>query len=721
MRTRSPVVCRILVVAAIAPPLGCGAPATQPPEEDVLAAVPCHPWAPSEADWSSLPTSRPASLGSFAASPRHGYMYSVASWLEGGTLKRQIVRSGDLGESWCVLPTPEPVTEVSPSRAAETTLYALALTEQATAMRLLRSTDGGASWSTPRDLPSGPGRREPPARQLETSASDPATIWLSLDPSAGGTPYVSRDGGETWNGVQLPPALTPYWDEQSPDVLRTVQEVLVDPRRVDRMLSWGTIYSVSAGSEQLRWFASDDARTSWQEVEAPPLPANTLPAEVVVDADGMVYVSGDESLIRSSNWGTTWTRAAPMPDPAAHLTSLDSREAGRLYAWNLSPGGGPENERTVWATANGGQSWTPLPVPLDPGVDPLLELSGAEIVGFSVLGISASTDGGASWTSGAIVPVPAFVQSPVDLGLWATGFVWIPTRGTMSPALKSLDGGLSWAIAGELPGPILLDRADARVLFSGNARSEDGGRTWAPFAASAGSIVAEATCPAPRSCLQRLVQTGEALERACAITKSTDRGQTWNLPQSVPADLCYGTPLLAVSPDDDGHLLAGCLPDWQPQASAVCETRDGGRTWTPHPIGGVPLRTVESIVFLPDGTALAATSTVASTPGAAPAVTSRSPDGGTTWTEVLQEGGRLVDSVARPRTVFLIGQRPIEAGSGNTSEVILRSDDSGATWSPLFPSDATASAHRDLRVWNIGDAPQGGFVASTNLGLVHFQ
>src|SRR6185503_20190263 len=99
--------------------LACGSCGSSAPSADVLAAVPCTSWRPSDADWSSLPASRPAVIGALGASPSGRYLYTVGTWFDAGTLRHQILRSRDLGETWCGLATPDDVAEVAPSPASE--------------------------------------------------------------------------------------------------------------------------------------------------------------------------------------------------------------------------------------------------------------------------------------------------------------------------------------------------------------------------------------------------------------------------------------------------------------------------------------------------------------------------------------------------------------------------------------------------------------------------
>src|SRR4051812_31027804 len=158
--------------------MGCGGGDAAPdPSDVVLGAVPCEAWRPSDADWSSLPTSRPAILGIPSASPSGNYLYSVGTWFDAGKARRQILRSHDLGDTWCVLPTPDEVALIAPSRASGTVLYALTCPPAASAPYLLRTTDGGATWTTAATgLPDGFADCRGTSSLLQTSSMDPDAV-----------------------------------------------------------------------------------------------------------------------------------------------------------------------------------------------------------------------------------------------------------------------------------------------------------------------------------------------------------------------------------------------------------------------------------------------------------------------------------------------------------------------------------------------------------------
>jgi photosystem II stability/assembly factor-like uncharacterized protein len=672
---------------------GCGSrDAARAPSWVALATVNCEPWRPSDADWSSLPTSRPANIGTLSASRSGRYLYSVGSWLDAGIATRQILRSPDLGETWCVLPAPGRVAEIVPSPASESVLYALTCADSAAAPRLVKTTDGGATWSAPGTALPGQNLVDCSGGSslLQVSFTDPATLWLNrFDRQA---LYLSRDGGESWASVAYPPALSPPSDPQTPDILRSVDGLVIDPTAAARVLAWGKITSNLLPNiiGPAQWFSTRDAGQTWREL-APP-PATDTPwyrISVLVDAASSLYLSTASVLLRSTDWGETWTKAGAVPKPFAHLATLGSRRSGQLFAFT-----DPTSDAPVWRTLDGGSTWSPLAVPILPAIDPVLALDGADvIVGRSSFGISTTTNGGKIWTPGPIVPSFGYLaQSPVDWRrIWAYG-------------LRSTDGGLTWTTIGKADGRLLMDGANPDVAFSGvydgsagPERTEDGGQTWTAFSLPAGLIAAAATCRPPNSCLYVLLHEGGqgTPDYKCRLARSDDRGRTWTSDTPVPLDLCYFE-ALATSPEGPEHLAASCNV-------GVCTTGDRGQSWTSHVIGGDPQNPVGSIVLLHNGVVLA-------TPSGGVV---RSADGGATWTTVLAEGGQLVASNARPETVFLVTIR------SNAATAIFRSDDSGATWNLASPAALT---DRAFDIGSIADKPGGGFVASTTLyGLVQFK
>ena len=307
------------------------------------------------------------------------------------------------------------------------------------------------------------------------------------------------------------------------------------------------------------------------------------------------------------------------------------------------------------------------------------------------------------------------VQSPIDASWFLAGVLDPRTHQGSPTLLRSDDGGATFTAHGRSTcGSLVMDAADANTAYclgDESQRTEDGGRSWTAFSVPAsGWFVTAATCPGTIPCLYVLLED-QAPQTGCTLARTDDRGRTWQQTK-VAAEICYGA-RIAVAPDATNHLVAACFDDIQP---ALCDTRDGGQTWGVHAVGTDPDRGWESILFTRDGIALAATNRSGPLEDALPGAVLRSSDGGTTWATVAQAGGNLVASVAHPRTVFLIA--PVE--NGQTQAGIMRSDDGGASWTWASPR-GSAFGVPALDISAVVDAPDGGFLAETAYGLVHFQ
>lgn len=72
---------------------GGGVDVGPPPD---LSEVPCEPYRPSASAWSSLPLSRPATIGQLSIPASGDYLYTAGTWLDAGRLSR----SDDSGATW---------------------------------------------------------------------------------------------------------------------------------------------------------------------------------------------------------------------------------------------------------------------------------------------------------------------------------------------------------------------------------------------------------------------------------------------------------------------------------------------------------------------------------------------------------------------------------------------------------------------------------------------
>jgi photosystem II stability/assembly factor-like uncharacterized protein len=595
-------------------------------------------------------------------SPGGQYLYAVGAWIDAGAPRRQIVRSADLGATWCVLATPEDVSMVIPAPVDPLIIYAVTAADASGKLGtgLLRSTDGGATWEDrPGGFPYNPTLAFPPVSVHVVG--DGQTIWIPGTADI----YLSRDGGGSWTEVPFP-------------VRGQVSApIIFDPRTPARLLGQG-------GSGML---ASDDFGATWSDV--------ALPGSLIgVDAFSALYASDDmRKLSRSCDWGKTWTVTGRMPALTGLVANvalhpLGSHRFGELFQISLNIAwDGYDHPVALARSTDAGANWTRVSLP--DAVSIVLPVgSGERLVVRTPSGLSSSSAGGA-WAAGPSVLDGAshLVASPADpLTVWAS---------SGSTLYRSRDGGASFAVtalapaSGQQAGQPLVDGLSADVAYAAGMRTEDGGATWHSIPTFGWLDV----CPPPRSCLHAWSTPGPDGWRT--LSMSSDHGSTWT--QLVQLSGLPATSPVAADPLDDLHFLAG-------SRMGIYETTDGGHTWIPYPIGGNDPIDVADIVFASRDTAIALTTSV----GLGGAIY-RSDDGGSSFRAygtvpfAVATTARLRHSAAHPATWFVV------PGDGQTP--IHRSDDDTLTWAPERMAAAA-----------VIDGPDGGYRAQIpGYGLVHFR
>jgi photosystem II stability/assembly factor-like uncharacterized protein len=281
---------------------------------------------------------------------------------------------------------------------------------------LRRSRDRGESWEL---------LTEGRATGLGYSPAAPNRLWVNFPDHF----RRSEDGGSTWTRVDAP-----FFDGRG-----EMREITVSPSHPDRLVvSW------SKGSYQLDRYASHDGGKTWRTaVREKSL--NILPSNVRRVTFSFHPTNPDIILSHGGDY------------PAL------SRDGGLSYRWSASG----VNNLLIGNSFNFSV--------IDPDVI---------FVGSQDYGTLLTTDGGDTWRYFAPggkgwggFNYGAYASTPDSLVVGESGG-WSKPR-TLA---HSTNGGASWTVT-ELPlaaGPAVGygDPRDAKVLFWGQYRSEDGGRTW---------------------------------------------------------------------------------------------------------------------------------------------------------------------------------------------------------------------------------------------------
>jgi len=278
---------------------------------------------------------------------------------------------------------------------------------------------------------------------------------------------------------------------------------------------------------------SDDYGRTWNPLFDKE-PTQSIGAIAVAPSDpNIVYVSGGEGLHRpdlsvgngmykSTDAGETWTHLGLHDAQQIPALAVDPRDSSKVFAAVLGHPYGPSEERGLYLSTDGGESWKKVlgkdentgasDVELDPSNPDVVYASlwevregpwedGNEFNG-SGGGLFKSTDGGATWhqlTNGLpkdLSQIYIAIAPSDPRRLYAT----LSTASGKLSVYRSDDGGENWAQATDDPrasgriggGDLPIPKVDPKnpdlvyVASTVTMRSTDGGKTWSGFRGAPG-------------------------------------------------------------------------------------------------------------------------------------------------------------------------------------------------------------------------------------------
>jgi photosystem II stability/assembly factor-like uncharacterized protein len=378
-------------------------------------------------------------------------------------------------------------------------------------------------------------------------------------------------------------------------------------------------------------------------------------------------------VFRSTDGGQSWTPAN---------VGLPYRNADNLA---ISPGS-PGSPVTLYASVGGlhkstdnGVTWTPTGLDSSARVIALSPASPETLVVTTSTGIRRSDDGGATWRdlarpAGSSSAVPSSLEldprTPDILYAGVPGHLFSPGPQGL---YRSTDGGATWsrldtglveedlsffvryalALAPDRPDTLYASIVDSGIpRKSALARSTDAGATWTLLDGPGGFPVL--ALPGGRVVTDRAV--------------STDFGATW-LSHTPPT---VGVAALAAHPSRPQNVLLGA------EYRGIFRSADGGASWGPSS-RGMTATQIESLVVGADSTLYA---------GATGDGLFTSGNGGSTWERLEHPPGVPADDFSHIRTLAVHPRRPrllYAAVSGNSKDILVRTDNGGASWTSLGP------------------------------------
>ncbi len=405
-------------------------------------------------------TWRPANFG------LQSFEVTAIAWGAGDTVLTAtadgIYRSPNAGRAWRAAAGSEGFSVTALTFLPDGT--ALAATEAGT---LLRSADGGASWS-----PCG----EAPVVGQASAIVSVADGTLMLGTGEGGL-LRSLDGGDTWSRVDGAIALS-LAATQTAVYAGTTDGMLesVDGGATWRSLPAPPIHDLRrllCTNADLIVFGlhtppvRQSGHGEWEPLTNTPLPLSAI----TVAPDGALFASSPEGLARSTDAGMTWH--VVVPGETGSVASITFGPVGKGWA-------GSADGRRLLRTLDAGATWDPIHPPF--GVLPLAALQAQPDALIAatfdprqqLVQLWRSHDDGESWERGAGArtawPIVATLGEPSALTVGGLMFIQTPDGGWKQSQIGD-DGGRARRVVSD--GEIILC-----LSTTGIHRSTDQGSTW---------------------------------------------------------------------------------------------------------------------------------------------------------------------------------------------------------------------------------------------------
>jgi photosystem II stability/assembly factor-like uncharacterized protein len=486
---------------------------------------------------------------------------------------------------------------------------------------LLKSTDGGDSWT---NMVEGLYENSPWRQPVNAIAIAGNTVYAGLGDDwthhgDGGGVFETTDGGETWQPLTY---------------AVSVSSLEIDPTN-SSILFAGTSHGV--------WWSSDGG-SHWA-TSSPGMPSSATVTDLAIDptSHSIVYAATSAGLFKSTNGGYSWQQVNDgLPESSAvRSVQLDPTHPLTLYAGTEAGVYKSSDGATTWAAANDGLNGSPgqpasvyalALVPSDPQI----------LYAATDAGVFKSTSGATGWASIdnglPLGPKMFFVNRryfdalAVDGSSPSTVYAGV-SRG-YGDLFKTTDAGASWSMAANGFPPdsqtnaLVVSPTSPDVVYAGTRDyscvwiSTDSGRTWQPSSAGIphGMLVDSLAVDPVHPDILYAGTESPSPGLGLGVYQSTDGGKSWSSVSSgLPADVPTYT--LAIDPKNTNTVYAGT-------EYGVYKTTNGGQSWVqsgPLNVGSAAVRPiVNSLVVDP------------STPATVYAGTAafgvlKSIDGGGTW------------------------------------------------------------------------------------------
>jgi photosystem II stability/assembly factor-like uncharacterized protein len=306
-------------------------------------------------------------------------------------------------------------------------------------LRLLHTTDDGASWSSVPVPPAGPEGRDDPPLKVRFADPDDGWIFSSLPGQARVQAWSTHNGGQHWSAISFP--------------VRSPGTVGIE----DLEAAAGVVDAAVQVGDEAEIFSSPVGASTWHRVGGPyELGAGPVPwGEIALQGRSGWFVQNDRVVVSGGRHGPSgsWTSWRPPCSSAGGPVVMAASTASRVDAvctegvWT-----GQKITVDLLRSTNGGASFGPrrlVPVAaadLAAATGASTVAVGAQVNGTSSAGVALemSFDNGASWQS--VYQHAGSGWSELGFTTLAQGVaVVLGAQGHLNTMLFTRDGGRHWA------------------------------------------------------------------------------------------------------------------------------------------------------------------------------------------------------------------------------------------------------------------------------------
>jgi photosystem II stability/assembly factor-like uncharacterized protein len=408
----------------------------------------------------------------------------------------------------------------------------------------------------------------------------------------------------------------------SPDLFSGLKWRLIGPFRGGRAIAAagvpGDSHTFYFGAVDGGIWKTTNAGVTWTPVFDHEPVASIGAIAVAPSAPKIIYVGTGESdirsdlasgdgLYRSVNAGESWQNVGLRDTRQISRIVIDPQNANIVYVGALGHAYGPNNERGVYRSSDGGEHWTKvLEQGPETGVADLAIATDHPNVLFASTwhthrppwstyapidaagsGLFRSQDGGNSWTrlNGSGLPDGDWGRTAVAVSPDGKRIYALIDDGKKSGLYRSDNGGDTWVLRNSDArlisrawyfGNISIDPHNPDVLYIPNValyRSEDGGQTISIVRGAPGGDDYHQLWLDPKNSSRMILATDQG------TTISVDRGQTWSTWYNQPTAQLYHV----ITDNRFPYMVYGAQQD--SGSAAVLSRTDHGqitaRDWSP--------------------------------------------------------------------------------------------------------------------------------------------